>query len=92
MLKKDLVDQVVEAMNIQSEMLIKTTDKRVAEAETRINMKIEHETSDQLKALHDGCQLNHEKNEKQDVRLRNLDGRVGRLEVRMDVLEEHRTA
>lgn len=91
MLKKDIIDQIVDAMNIQSEMLVKTIDKRVTEAETRINVKIEHEIDHHLQALHDGYKLNHEKNKRQDARLHNLDGRVERLEVRMDVLEHHKT-
>lgn len=91
-LKKDIIDQIVEAMNIQSEGLTRMIDKRVSQAETRINMKIEHEIAHHLQALHDGYKLNHDKNEKQDARLRNLDGRVGRLEVRMDILEKHQTA
>lgn len=91
-LKKDIIDQVVEAMNTQSEALVKMIDKRVSEAETRINIKLEHEIDHQLKALLDGYKLNHDKNQKQDARLDKLDSRVERLEVRMDVLEEHKTA
>lgn len=90
-LKTDLIDQVIEAMNTQSEGLARMIDKRVTEAETRINIKIEHEIDHQLKALLDGYKLNHDKNEKQDTHLSKLDGRVERLEVRVGALE-HRTA
>lgn len=95
-LRKDIIDRVACAMNIQSETLIeritKEIDKRVTEAETRINIKIENEIDGKLKALFDGYQLNRENYLEMEARTEKLDGRVERLEIRMDVLEKHKTA
>lgn len=95
-LRRDIIDRVAYAMNIQSETLIeritKEIDKRVTEAETRINIKIENEIDGKLKALFDGYQLNRENYLEMEARSEKLDGRVERLEIRMDVLEKHKTA
>lgn len=91
-LRKSIIDQVTKAMSAQSQMLIEQIDQKVSDAETRINIKIEHEIDRQLKALFDGYQLNYDKNLELSQHIEKLDSRVERLEVRMDILEEHKTA
>lgn len=91
-LRKEIIDQATKAMSAQSEMIMGKIDQKVYEAETRINIKIEHEIDRQLKALFDGYQLNYDKNMELVQRTEKLDSRVQRLEIRMDILEGHKTA
>lgn len=87
-LRKDMM----EALDTRSDAFVERIDRKIKEAETRINIKIENEVDGKLKALFDGYYLNHDQNERQDARIHSLDSRVERLEIRMDILEEHRTA
>jgi len=86
-IKKDLIEQFTAAMNEQSEMLIKVMDKKVHEAETRINIKIEHEVDSKIKALFDGYQLAHEKQWELERHTERLQNQVDELETRVETLE-----
>ena len=57
----DLLNQVLAAMNDQTETLVKMMKEEIHNAETRINTKIESEVTQRLDALTDGYKLNHEK-------------------------------
>ncbi|WP_368182181.1 hypothetical protein [Anaerotruncus rubiinfantis] len=76
----DLLNQVLAAMNDQTETLVKMVKEEIHNAETRINTKIESEVTQRLDALTDGYKLNHEKQWELERELIDLKRRVERLE------------
>lgn len=76
----DLLNQVLAAMNDQTETLVKMVKEEIHDAETRINTKIESEVTQRLDALTDGYKLNHEKQWELERELIDLKRRVERLE------------
>lgn len=86
-LKKDLIEQVVDQMNLQLEAIETIIDKKIAEAETRVNVKIENEVDGKLKALFDGYQSAHEKQWELERRTGQLQDQVDGLEIRVEALE-----
>ena len=76
----DLLNQVLAAMNDQTETLVKMVKEDLHNAETRINTKIESEVTQRLDALTDGYKLNHEKQWELERELIDLKRRVERLE------------
>ena len=76
----DLLNQVLAAMNDQTETLVKMMKEEIHDAETRINTKIESEVTQRLDALTDGYKLNHEKQWELERELADLKRRVERLE------------
>lgn len=76
----DLLNQVLAAMNDQTETLVKMMKEEIHNAETRINTKIESEVTQRLDALTDGYKLNHEKQWELERELIDLKRRVERLE------------
>ena len=76
----DLLNQVIAAMNDQTETLVKMVKEEIHNAETRINTKIESEVTQRLDALTDGYKLNHEKQWELERELIDLKRRVERLE------------
>lgn len=86
-MKKDLTEQFVAAMNEQTEMLTKMVDKRVAEAESRLDMKIEHEVSHKIETLFDGYKLNHEKQWELERKTGQLQLQIDEMEARLAALE-----
>lgn len=76
----DLLNQVLAAMNDQTETLVKMMKEEIHDAETRINTKIESEVTQRLDALTDGYKLNHEKQWELERELIDLKRRVERLE------------
>lgn len=87
----ELMAQVLAAMQEQTEVLVKMIDerieKRVSEAETRINIKIEHEISRKIEALFDGYKLTHEKQWELERQTDRLQSRLEELEDRVTMLE-----
>ncbi|MEG1942763.1 MAG: hypothetical protein RR049_03020 [Angelakisella sp.] len=88
---EQLFNQMIAAMNDQTEMIgkmmfdfkdetIKIIDKKIDEAETRINIKIENEVSGRIDALFDGYKLTHEKQYELERDFADLKRRVERLE------------
>jgi len=57
------------------------------EAETRVNLKIEHEVSKKIESLFDGYKLAHEKQWELDRENQQLRDRVEAIEVRLAALE-----
>ena len=86
-LKKDLIEQVVDQMNLQLEAIETIIDKKIAEAETQVNVKIENEVDSKLKALFDGYQSAHEKQWELERRTGQLQDQVDGLEIRVEALE-----
>ena len=80
MYNNDLLNQVLAAMNDQTETLVKMMKEEIHNAETRINTKIESEVTQRLDALTDGYKLNHEKQWELERELIDLKRRVERLE------------
>lgn len=76
----DLLNQVLAAMNDQTETLVKMVKEEIHDAETRINTKIESEVTQRLDALTDEYKLNHEKQWELERELIDLKRRVERLE------------
>ena len=88
-----LLEQIAEMLDAQNrkvdEMLKaqhQQTLEQVAEmieAQTlKLEMKIEHDVTDRLDALADGYKLNHEKQWELDHKLKALEERVSRLEIK----------
>ena len=76
----ELLNQVLAAMQEQTDTLTKMVGQKISDAETRINTKIESEVTQRLDALTDGYKLNHEKQWELERKLDALERRVERLE------------
>ena len=76
----ELLNQVLAAMQEQTDTLTKMVEQKISDAETRINTKIENEVTQRLDALTDGYKLNHEKQWELERKLDALERRVERLE------------
>lgn len=59
-IKTDIMRQMVEAMQEQTEVLTKMMDEKINAAETRINIKIENEVTKRIDSLFDDYKLVHE--------------------------------
>lgn len=58
---KELISQIAEMMEHQTQGLIKYVDEKFEEYSKRIEIKIENEVSKKIEALFDGYKLTHEK-------------------------------
>lgn len=77
---EQLFNQMIAALNDQTEVMSKIIDRKIGEAETRINIKIENEVSGRIDALFDGYKLTHEKQYELERDFADLKRRVERLE------------
>lgn len=58
---QELLNQIVQLFEEQTESLTKMMDEKIRESETRINLKIENDVTKRIDALFDGYKLTHEK-------------------------------
>ena len=83
----ELLNQVLAAMQEQTEMLTRMVKAEVSRAvdaaETRINLKIENEVTGRIDSLFDGYKLAHEKQWELEHRMLKLESRLDRLETKV---------
>ena len=90
--KDGLLDQVLQAMQEQTEVLTKMISEKVAAeisaAETRINLKIENEVIGKMEALFDGYKLTHEKQWEMERKSQQMEEDISKLKARVSALED----
>ena len=90
--KDGLLEQVLQAMQEQTEVLTKMISEKVAAeisaAETRINLKIENEVIGKMEALFDGYKLTHEKQWEMERKSQQLEEDISKLKARVSALED----
>ena len=92
MVKDGLLEQVLQAMQEQTEVLTKMISEKVAAeisaAETRINLKIENEVIGKMEALFDGYKLTHEKQWEMERKSQQMEEDISKLKARVSALED----
>ncbi|RKJ57125.1 hypothetical protein D7Y09_04610 [bacterium 1XD42-1] len=90
--KDGLLEQVLQAMQEQTEVLTKMISEKVAAeisaAETRINLKIENEVIGKMEALFDGYKLTHEKQWEMERKSQQMEEDISKLKARVSALED----
>ncbi|MCI8756641.1 MAG: hypothetical protein HFG18_08655 [Oscillospiraceae bacterium] len=90
--KDGLLEQVLQAMQEQTEVLTKMISEKVAAeisaAETRINLKIENEVIGKMEALFDGYKLTHEKQWEMERKSQQMEDDISKLKARVSALED----
>ncbi|MCI9364563.1 MAG: hypothetical protein HFG17_09960 [Oscillospiraceae bacterium] len=90
--KDGLLEQVLQAMQEQTEVLTKMISEKVAAeisaAETRINLKIENEVIGKMEALFDGYKLTHEKQWGMERKSQQMEEDISKLKARVSALED----
>lgn len=82
--KDGLLEQVLQAMQEQTEVLT----KMISETETRINLKIENEVIGKMEALFDGYKLTHEKQWEMERKSQQMEEDISELKARVSALED----
>lgn len=82
--KDGLLEQVLQAMQEQTEVLT----KMISETETRINLKIENEVIGKMEALFDGYKLTHEKQWEMERKSQQMEDDISKLKARVSALED----
>lgn len=82
--KDGLLEQVLQAMQEQTEVLT----KMISETETRINLKIENEVIGKMEALFDGYKLTHEKQWEMERKSQQMEDDISELKARVSALED----
>lgn len=80
---QELLNQVLAAMQEQTEVLTKMVDEKIDAAERRINIKIENEVTKRIDSLFDGYKLVHEKQWELEHEVIALKERLERLEAKV---------
>lgn len=80
----ELLTQVLEALQAQTNAIEALVDRRVSQAETRLNIKIENDVSQRIEGLFDGYKLTHEKQWELE---RALERKTTELQMQIDVLQ-----
>ena len=90
--KDGLLEQVLQAMQEQTEVLTKMISEKVAAeisaAETRINLKIENEVIGKMEALFDGYKLTQEKQWEMERKSQQMEEDISELKARVSALED----
>ena len=90
--KDGLLEQVLQAMQEQTEVLTKMISEKVAAeisaAETRINLKIENEVIGKMEALFDGYKLTHENQWEMERKSQQMEDDISKLKARVSALED----
>lgn len=79
---QELLNQIVQLFEEQTESLTKMMDEKIRESETRINLKIENDVTKRIDALFDGYKLTHEKQWELEREVENIKRRLELLEAK----------